>query len=371
MKVFFVYASPRTQIFQKDNFHANMRASLFGLDHMTEFSIEANYSDEGFKRGALTIILDFLCRIFRNTANFPAVLSQPIVLRKELNKTDVIFTTAYHCGIPVVILKYLGIIKKPVVLVSMGFPEHLEAVKDRFIFKLYQKVSKRIDKIICYGWREKEKLQEYLNIPPKKLCFIPFGVDVEYFKPNSTKVENFALSIGADPQRDYRTLFEAVTGLKMNLILITFQRNIEGLSIPKNVKVYFEVPFRCIKEFYSKSRFVILPLKENSYSGATTCLLQAMAMRKVAIVSKTQAIENGYNLFNGNNCILVTPGDAKEMQKAISYLLNNPKEMVRIGSNARRTVEKWHTWHRYVGNLAQIFAEVHLQDEDFDHNTAL
>lgn len=100
-------------------------------------------------------------------------------------------------------------------------------------------------------------------------------------------------------------------------------------------------------------------------------MLQAMAMRKAVIVSKTQAIENGYNLLNGENCILVTPGDVKEMQEAILYLLNNPKEMVRIGSNARRTVEKWHTWRRYVGNLARIFAEVHLQDEDFDRNTAL
>ncbi len=371
MKVFFVYNGPRAQIFQKDNFHTDMRAPLYGLDHMAQFSIEANYSDEGFKRSALTIILDLLGRILHNTVNFPAGLSQPIVLRKELNKADVIFATASRCGIPVVILKYLGIIKKPVVFASIGFPEHLEAVKDRFIFKLYQKVFKRIDKIICYGWREKEKLQEYLNIPPRKLYFIPFGVDVEYFKPNSTKVENFALSIGADTQRDYKTLFEAVTDLEMNLTLITFQRNIEGLSIPKNVKVYYEVPFRYIKEFYSKSRFVIFPIKENSYSGATTCLLQAMAMRKVVIVSKTQAIQNGYNLLNGENCILVTPGNAKEIQEAILYLLNNPKEMVRIGSNARRTVEKWHTWHRYVGNLARIFGEVYLQGEDFDRNTAL
>ncbi len=58
----------------------------------------------------------------------------------------------------------------------------------------------------------------------------------------------------------------------------------------------------------SRARVVALPVRDNSYSGATTVLLQAMAMAKPVVVSRTAAIADGYDLEDGVNCRLVEPG---------------------------------------------------------------
>jgi hypothetical protein len=44
---------------------------------------------------------------------------------------------------------------------------------------------------------------------------------------------------------------------------------------------------------------VALPVRENTYSGATTVLLQALALGKPVVVSRTSAIATGYGLWTG------------------------------------------------------------------------
>ena len=57
------------------------------------------------------------------------------------------------------------------------------------------------------------------------------------------------------------------------------------------------------------ARVVALPVRDNAYSGATTTLLQAMALAKPVVVSRTAAIADGYWLEDGTNVRLVPPGD--------------------------------------------------------------
>lgn len=370
--VFYLYNSPRGGITKEDDFRYEQSYAFYGLDCIDRFNIKASYSDKGFENTLLTYLLNKLGSFVQKTVNIPANFSQIIVLCKELKKADIIFATAQRCGIPLVIFKSLKIIKRPIVFTSIGFSQWLKTLKNRYTHHFFCKIFKTVDKIVCYSQRERIELIEYLHLPEEKVEFVPFCVPTEYFRPSdNSKTENFILSIGADNYRDYRTLFKAIEGLNINLTLITFPKNVKGLSVPKNVEICYEVPFNQIKDFYSRCLLVAIPVKENSYSGGTTSVLQAMAMGKAVIVSKTGAIENGYSLNDKENCVLVNPGNVKELRQAILYLLNNPKEMVRIGNNARRTVEKWHTWHRYVGNLARIFAKVYLQDEHFDSSTAL
>ena len=51
-----------------------------------------------------------------------------------------------------------------------------------------------------------------------------------------------------------------------------------------------------IRERLLAARVVALPVRENSYSGATTTLLQAMACGKPTVVTRTAAIARGYEL---------------------------------------------------------------------------
>ncbi|MDX6407724.1 MAG: hypothetical protein QOE13_795, partial [Gaiellaceae bacterium] len=108
------------------------------------------------------------------------------------------------------------------------------------------------------------------------------------------------------------------------------------------------------RERLAQARVVALPVRANSYSGATTTLLQAMAMAKPVVVSRTEAIEEGYGLVNGVNCRLVAPGDAEAFGAALDELLENPTAAAALGQQARSTVVDGFSWQRYTDALWRI-----------------
>ncbi len=60
------------------------------------------------------------------------------------------------------------------------------------------------------------------------------------------------------------------------------------------------------------------PCGRTATPGATTVLLQAMALGKPVVVTRTQAIATGYGLVDGENCRLVAPGDDAGFERALS-----------------------------------------------------
>lgn len=95
----------------------------------------------------------------------------------------------------------------------------------------------------------------------------------------------------------------------------------------------------------------MLPVRDNTYSGATTVLLQAMAVGKPVVVSRTAAIERGYHLDDGVNCMLVKPGDGAALERAIAGLLADNERAAALGARARETVELHLTWQRYADSI--------------------
>jgi len=99
------------------------------------------------------------------------------------------------------------------------------------------------------------------------------------------------------------------------------------------------------------SRVVVLPVRENSYSGGTTVLLQAMALAKPVVVTRTAAIASGYGLVDGENVRLVDPGDGDGLGRATAAVLRNEAHAAALGVSARTTVERELGWERYVDRL--------------------
>ena len=106
-----------------------------------------------------------------------------------------------------------------------------------------------------------------------------------------------------------------------------------------------------------RARVVALPVRDNSYSGATTVLLQAMALAKPVVVTRTAAVATGYGLEDGENVRLVAPGDGAAFGSALAELLRDDEQARALGSQARATVESELTWERYVARLEALFAD--------------
>jgi glycosyltransferase involved in cell wall biosynthesis len=127
--------------------------------------------------------------------------------------------------------------------------------------------------------------------------------------------------------------------------------------LPANVRLDVDVPFGRIRERLLRARVVALPVRENTYSGATTTLLQAMACAKPVVVTRTAAIARGYHLEDGVNCRLVAPGDIDAFEHAVEELHGDASLADELGRRARETVERHLTWAGYTREVGRLLAD--------------
>lgn len=207
--------------------------------------------------------------------------------------------------------------------------------------KLFRWMTSKAMGIVTLSKQEAETLKKYFPNLRESIEFIPFGVDLNFFKPQKDiREEHQILSVGLAPDRDYGTLFQATEGLGVPVVL-TRSRTIDAMrNVPSYVRAEFFSPRGLVRE-YAKSKIVVLPLDisdgRNAASGCST-LVEAMAMGKAIIVTRTPTTES--YIAHGINGVLVEPNDVDGMLRAILDLLSDDSKRKKLGENARAFAEK-------------------------------
>lgn len=277
-----------------------------------------------------------------------------------INSAGLVFSTVDRVGIPLVMLKHFGLVKPPLVYVSIGLPERLACLRNARWRRLYRRAFRTATSIVCYGFEEANQLRQTLDIERSRVRFIPFGVSTDWFYPMPDTAHTIdILSVGRDPNREFSIMLEfARHHPEYSVTIITSQTIGNGFEdLPENVRVLVDVPLVQLRAIISQARVVALPVRANSYSGATTTMLECMAMARPVVVSRVGAIEHGYSLKDGVNCRLVTPGDPAELANAVVELLANPEKSETIGSGGKELVRKHHSWDGYVDALDMLFCQ--------------
>jgi glycosyltransferase involved in cell wall biosynthesis len=189
--------------------------------------------------------------------------------------------------------------------------------------------------------------------------FVPFGVDASSFAPDGRDASGEVVSIGADPHRDFELLLRVAGHMpEVAFRIVTTADHTRALpSRPENVALESDLPFEQMRTRLEAARLVALPVRENSYSGATTVLLQAMSLEKPVVVTRTSAIATGYGLVDGENVRLVEPGDETGFERALRDLLRDDFHARALGVSARVTVVRELTWERYVSRIEQVLRD--------------
>ena len=375
-KIFYLYPNSisRKLVFLKNNFFTDKFYTLYGKDQAEKYNFEV-FDDfdvcEKIENSKFSFFFDFFINNLMKSAGFiGGDWFKVLKLRKRFKKVNVIFSITDRVGIPLLFLRYFNLVpQKPVLYISIGLSDKL-IKKNYLIKKIYKKLFKQKNvKVICFGWEEAIELRKILGINNKKIIFLPFGVDTNYFKPTSliewSKLnEEYILFIGADTKRDYELLFQAAPMIKSKILFITTKNRFRYLkkkkiiNSSKNINILTDIPFPKIKNFIARAKFIILPVKENFYSGATTTLLQSMAMGKTVIVSKTKAIKQGYYLFDRVNCLFVQPEDQIEFVFKVNNLLKDKGKIKKLEINARKTVEKNLSWDIFLNNIFSLMKKM-------------
>jgi glycosyltransferase involved in cell wall biosynthesis len=336
------------------------RYSLYGMDQLAERGIVVRHNLErpgqppAWARLAGTALKRALERAGGYGGDFATVLSS----LGPINRADVVFSTVDTVGIPLMLLARGRVVRAPFVYTAIGLPERLVQLRTRRMRRLYAQALGASAAIVAYSEHEADVLRGWLRerrfeVPVE---FVPFGVDVEAFRPTGEPPEIDVVSIGADPHRDFDLLVEVARELPQITfgVVATSERWRSLPEMPPNVSVERDLAFADMRRRLEIARVVALPVRDNSYSGATTVLLQAMALAKPVVVTRTQAIARGYGLVDGENCRLVPPGDAEAFARTLRSVLRDEWHARALGGSARRTVERDFTWRQYVDRLAAI-----------------
>jgi glycosyltransferase involved in cell wall biosynthesis len=337
------------------------RYRLFGLDELrargvgVEHNLEA-HRPASWARAAGTTVKWLLERAGGYGGDFASVL----VSLRRANRADVVLSTVDTVGIPLMLLKRARMLKPPLVYVAVGLPERLSRLRSGRMRRLYASALASCSSVVAYSEREVESLREWVERQDRtaSIEFLPFGVDTESFRPGGARSNDEVVSAGADPHRDFPLLVRVAMRMpETSFRIVTTSEHLRALpGLPANVTVETDLPFEETRDRLARAWVVALPVKENSYSGATTVLLQAMALAKPVVVTRTQAIATGYGLVDGENCRLVAPGDEAAFEGALALLLADEGRARALGDRARATVESTLTWERYVDQIEELLA---------------
>jgi glycosyltransferase involved in cell wall biosynthesis len=356
-RIFFVYRdSPERRRALSAPLGAPERYRLYGLDeleargHVVRHNLE-RAAPPAWARTAGDLAKRALERAGGYGGDFATVLGS---LRRA-NRSDVVLSTVDTVGIPLMLLRRSGRLHPPLVYTAIGLPERLAQLRTERMRRLYPRALASSAAVLAYSNREAEELRAYLSDVHEAPAveFVPFGVDEQAFRPANAPPSVDVVMAGADPHRDVELFLQLAAEMpSRSFHLVTSAERARALGpTPPNLQVEVDVPLEVVRSRLEGARVVALPVLENTYSGATTVLLQAMALGKAVVVTRTQAIATGYGLSDGDNCRLVEPGDAAGFGRAVATALRDEWHARSLGARARQTVENGLTWGHYVDRI--------------------
>jgi glycosyltransferase involved in cell wall biosynthesis len=253
---------------------------------------------------------------------------------------------------------------------AMLLQQQLASVKKPHIAMMYQfekanirlplgALKRNLHAVVTWSSVQRRALIERLRFPSERVYLIRHYVDQVFYSPRPTE-EDMICAVGAE-MRDYSTFLEAIRGTSMRCHIATDHVRIPGrFRLLNDLRVPIDhigprndtsvsmgrMSLTDLRELYARSRFVVVPLLPSDTDNGVTVILEAMAMGKPVICSRTRGqvdvIQEGVTGF------YVPVGDATAMRTAILSLWNEPERAQQMGRDARAYVEKHHTLEKFT-----------------------
>lgn len=265
---------------------------------------------------------------------------------------DLFLSASEKSAIPISML--LAALNKEVPHLLIG--HHLSSIAKTKLYR-YWNFPEHIQHVICVSKPQAEFALSKLKFEHSRVSFVFDKVDQNFFKPRSTSEEDFILSVGQE-QRDYQTLISAVAGTGIRVVVVAsspWSRFPVDITEKTNIRLIKNLSYSELRNLYDKARIVVIPLFENNYGAGLNASLEAMAMAKPLIITKTEGVSD--YLAHGETGFYVSSGNVAELKDGLCTLWENPGTRKRIGSNARQAVQQYMNIDLYVENLVGIIRE--------------
>ena len=271
-----------------------------------------------------------------------------------------IFTDGEQVGLPLAaFLKYLSPGPRPRHLMIV----HIISVPKKLLFLDRLGVQSHVDQFLVYATWQQQFMMQRWRLPADKVRFTPFMVDSAFFAPDQVMTQSTPrpqiCAVGLE-RRDYPTLLKAVENLDVEVVIAAASPwskrsdSTSGRTIPANVRVQKFSQYE-LRQLYADSRFLVMPLENVEFQAGVTAILEAMAMEKAVLCSRTAGQTD--IIIDGENGRYVPPGDVAALRQAIEQLLAQPELTARMGKAGRRLIEQEMSLDHYSERLARFVHE--------------
>jgi glycosyltransferase involved in cell wall biosynthesis len=307
-------------------------------------------------------------------------------LRKNGSKFDVIHLHLISIGLVVIALNR-NLRKKTFYTCHLS-QWSLPTGHVRFLERIHLQVDaflmRRVRRVFAVNDAAKQSFVSHGRVAPERVSVLPHGVDSEFFHPGTDAdvgiqakygiagktavlfVGRLAKIKGVEQLLDAADALINRYGYADLVFLVVGPRAFPGVDEPisaeetrafitgrglsENVLFTGSLPLAEVRALYAACQVFVCP----SHAEAGP-LVTVEAMASGVPVVGTRVGGMPHQVVDGWNGFLVDPGDSHDLALRIKYLVDNPMERVRMGTNARAYAEQHFDWKNIATTLEQLY----------------
>jgi glycosyltransferase involved in cell wall biosynthesis len=279
--------------------------------------------DEMFAIGYDGSILDHLpARRAAMYRFFPRWVSAALELHRRRDEYDAIVTWTERLTLALMTLDALAGGGKPHVAMLYWFSRpSMRAPMLAF--------GKSLHAIVTWASVQRTYAIKQLGVPPSKLYLVKHYVDQLFWKPRPQATDTICAA-GAE-MRDYPTLVDALRGTALRCHIAADHMRVDRLGFGRRVSAdefsrgatgnvtIGRLNAVELRDLYARSRFVVVPLRASDTDNGINVILEAMAMGKAVICSRTRGQVDV--IEEGVTGLFVPVGDAAAIRDGMIEVL--------------------------------------------------
>jgi glycosyltransferase involved in cell wall biosynthesis len=190
------------------------------------------------------------------------------------------------------------------------------------------------------------------GIPKQKLFYAPHFLDLKPYLPLHESSDYFVYVGRLSEEKGLGALLEAKRKAKSLRLVVAGEGDIinrlrESLTAESGVSFVGFLPKERLADVWRHAAFTVVP--SMCYENFPYAVLESFAFGKPVIASRIGGIPE--LIREGENGLLVEPGDSVELAARIEGLAGAPEEISRMGAVARSDVEKLYSVDSHYANI--------------------